>query len=1224
MTNAHESAPLFGINIFNKRINFSIGGEGSSDDSLVDSSKGESAIEKNKKRIDRYSVSEKVRNTTQKVKDRLAGVRIASDVLKVVIYILFGLVLLLGIILVTYKASNVPYRVMISNVTGNSATISWVTNRKDIGVVIYGDQKVGFTDTWGDNIEYDDRDCAIAEAEYANKLVNQGSESMSIDDYDPEIKVTQLGAYYVHHVQLKNLNPQTEYFFRVGNGLWSWDFNPSRQESLDEGFPTAGLFTFTTNNVLDEIPSPDPAYGRIYSMYRNDSGFLQENDSTDTIVYTKLVKEDGSNSSAILSSVTNDMGGWTVDKSNFRDVQGDLVKGYEKGVDKFVVFAQYENYDKVNINEFVLGVGDAPTDHILGNTWEDIEGEGDFKVKSSVVESRSWFDNLFTGEVSAIGVSEDNPEIDGGLYYRDNIQPPQNNTCNVFAINESCTYGFKLEGLCCVPDPNIKATQTLAGGEIKEYKIDKEGDCARTGAIGCAQPNCYCQVVSPEGVEVDWVPLDEDCRPASCANDREGEYISNGNIVYCPEGDGWEYNAQSGVCTKVEERVAGAGEEPDLPITEVTQVAVIGEKCDCEGTYETNYSGDLICTDQTSYFPVAGPLLDGVQCTWQTTSTSVVNTATTNPETDCADGWKECIMKNKTICIPKEGISNIIFNNSAKCDTGLFFIKSDWENCEGNNYVLKSDGGCENYNYAKELKEPICCADSSFSGVAYGYYLSTKERGCHGRNDAPFYGYGDNNICKLSSFDIAVDIDNLTTSESICCYNKNTNTYSILKGKDCNDGETHLSRFKTCTEVFDLEQVYALNAEGKLFKIIKYIESEIPNDYVEIQENTDEIKINDLEYICATRSDTSKQEFILKDDINQKNNNNEYIYYSQTSFKYCIQDTTPTVIQLDRNGDIILNSSMQIPNNNLLINKIKAQTNENETTTEEYQAALYLPESGIYTLDLGEKQLDLFLRSDANYYFYEEVNGIDGFQIPTDPYNPKEGEDRIYNLAQSEVKLEKKSSIYEIKLTRGINIISFPFMPTKDGTNAMKASEFLEYINNQAVLDGYERGASTITYFDGGKWDGGYKIGSTDNRTNSGLDFDLLFGRGYLVVADRDMAVEIPGFEVKSEVPIAFGPGWNLVGVHGYTQAYTASSFIDSVSDIDGLTADNVTYWPTDKGAYQGLQKSGDAEYGFDFQIFNNVGYFVRISEYAPENKNSRTLIWNPGTDLHGKPGSAL
>ncbi|HNZ70849.1 MAG TPA: fibronectin type III domain-containing protein, partial [Candidatus Dojkabacteria bacterium] len=1055
--------------------------------------------------------------------------------------------------------------------------------------------------------------------------------SMSIDDYDPEIKVTQLGAYYVHHVQLKNLNPQTEYFFRVGNGLWSWDFNPSRQESLDEGFPTAGLFTFTTNNVLDEIPSPDPAYGRIYSMYRNDSGFLQENDSTDTIVYTKLVKGDGSNSSAILSSVTNDMGGWTVDKSNFRDVQGDLVKGYEKGVDKFVVFAQYENYDKVNINEFVLGVGDAPTDHILGNTWEDIEGEGDFKVKSSVVESRSWFDNLFTGEVSAIGVSEDNPEIDGGLYYRDNIQPPQNNTCNVFAINESCTYGFKLEGLCCVPDPNIKATQTLAGGEIKEYKIDKEGDCARTGAIGCAQPNCYCQVVSPEGVEVDWVPLDEDCRPASCANDREGEYISNGNIVYCPEGDGWEYNAQSGVCTKVEERVAGAGEEPDLPITEVTQVAVIGEKCDCEGTYETNYSGDLICTDQTSYFPVAGPifseagpLLDGVQCTWQTTSTSVVNTATTNPETDCADGWKECIMKNKTICIPKEGISNIIFNNSAKCDTGLFFIKSDWENCEGNNYVLKSDGGCENYNYAKELKEPICCADSSFSGVAYGYYLSTKERGCHGRNDAPFYGYGDNNICKLSSFDIAVDIDNLTTSESICCYNKNTNTYSILKGKDCNDGETHLSRFKTCTEVFDLEQVYALNAEGKLFKIIKYIESEIPNDYVEIQENTDEIKISDLEYICATRSDTSKQEFILKDDINQKNNNNEYIYYSQTSFKYCIQDTTPTVIQLDRNGDIILNSSMQIPNNNLLINKIKAQTNENETTTEEYQAALYLPESGIYTLDLGEKQLDLFLRSDANYYFYEEVNGIDGFQIPTDPYNPKEGEDRIYNLAQSEVKLEKKSSIYEIKLTRGINIISFPFMPTKDGTNAMKASEFLEYINNQAVLDGYERGASTITYFDGGKWDGGYKIGSTDNRTNSGLDFDLLFGRGYLVVADRDMAVEIPGFEVKSEVPIAFGPGWNLVGVHGYTQAYTASSFIDSVSDIDGLTADNVTYWPTDKGAYQGLQKSGDAEYGFDFQIFNNVGYFVRISEYAPENKNSRTLIWNPGTDLHGKPGSAL
>lgn len=77
------------------------------------------------------------------------------------------------------------------------------------------------------------------------------------------------------------------------------------------------------------------------------------------------------------------------------------------------------------------------------------------------------------------------------------------------------------------------------------------------------------------------------------------------------------------------------------------------------------------------------------------------------------------------------------------------------------------------------------------------------------------------------------------------------------------------------------------------------------------------------------------------------------------------------------------------------------------------------------------------------------------------------------------------------------------------------------------------------------------------------MDFDLTFGKGYLVIADTDSTFQVSGYGIKSSIPVALSSGWNLVGIHGYTETYTASSLIDSIDTIEGLGADNVTYWPT-------------------------------------------------------------
>ncbi|HQG57434.1 MAG TPA: fibronectin type III domain-containing protein [Candidatus Dojkabacteria bacterium] len=1111
-----------------------------------------------------YSINAERNNT--RVKRGLSSQDL-NRIFRSIISVLFCLILILFVFFIIFKATNVPYRVMISNVTGNSATISWVTNRKDIGVVIYGDQKVGFTDTWGDNIEYDDRDWAIAEAEYANNLVNQGSESMSIEDYDPEIKITQLGAYYVHHVQIKNLNPQTQYYFRVGNGLWSWDVNPERQKSLDESFATANLFTFTTFDSPEQLSSPNPAYGRIYSMYRNDSGFLQENDSTDSIVYTKMVKADGSASSEILSSVTNDMGGWTIDKSNFRDNQGLLTESYEDGVDKLSVFIQYENYSKANISEFILGIGDAPTEHILGNTWDDIEDE-DFTVQT---KSKSKFEDLFLGNVFSrdameIEPEEESPEtgatgntnsVTGNsttASTNNNAQCKIDDKCEVVSpecfgvnglrqnYNNGCTYGYTNKDGCCVAD-----------------KAEDECVSDITGAIGCDRPNCYCKILETG----DWEPINKDCRPLSCRNNRPNEAVGDdGHIEFCKFGV-----IENGLQSKCN----------DNPV-----MAVVGVDND-DKEDETAYSIDDLYDDSGNLR--AGEVDDkGSVCICESVdiNDNKVIDENENFSTVGVTGFKnnqsvECklLADNKCHWTRPEGVNEAeSFLPGYPCTEDLYNQRETFTYDSGEIRCEKEVKGGETF-YNFRLIEKVMIGD--ICTVGYSTLPEGIKCGCA------------SGICTIKYKEVG---DPCFASEDLeglfeCQCSEDNGCEIVEKQKGW-----------TCDSEYDNQK----NSEG-----------------VECMCNWAVVKC----FMGMKVGDTCTGEDLLPCALKcaEGEGNDLTIQLSDnTSGENCY-------FPIGGASGASVPESMN-KSTNLLTNKIYAQENEageeNVNIDGEKRAALYMPESGLYTLDLGETQMDLVLRSNSNYYFYEEVNGVDGFQIPSDPYNPKEGEDRIYNLAQMEVKLEKKASTYEIELKKGINIISFPFMPTKDGTNAMKASEFLEYVNNQAQLDGYERGAGSITYFDGGKWDGGYKIGSTDNRTNSGLDFDLLFGRGYLVVADKDIKVDIPGFEVKSEVPIAFGPGWNLIGVHGYTDAYTASSFIDSITEIDGLTADNVTYWPTSKGAYQGLQKTGDAEYGFDFPIFNNVGYFVRISEFAPANDNTRTLIWNPGTNLHGKPGSNM
>jgi hypothetical protein len=222
-------------------------------------------------------------------------------------------------------------------------------------------------------------------------------------------------------------------------------------------------------------------------------------------------------------------------------------------------------------------------------------------------------------------------------------------------------------------------------------------------------------------------------------------------------------------------------------------------------------------------------------------------------------------------------------------------------------------------------------------------------------------------------------------------------------------------------------------------------------------------------------------------------------------------------------------------------------------------------------------------------------------------------EDIVLSSKASEITYTKQSSAQQYKLDKGINIISFNFVPVSTTLGAYTAKDVI----NQASTNGVE--IQYISTFSGGRWNDGY---SCSSDTCTGNNFTIVPGKGYLIYATQSGTVTIPGYNLTTPIPIPFSSGWNLIGVHGYTTAYTARSFIDSVNTIQGLTANNLSWWPTSKSKYEGLEVENSTQYGLDFSMSPSNGYFVRISKFAPVDTKCKSLIWNPGGSLNGTCGN--
>lgn len=272
---------------------------------------------------------------------------------------------------------------------------------------------------------------------------------------------------------------------------------------------------------------------------------------------------------------------------------------------------------------------------------------------------------------------------------------------------------------------------------------------------------------------------------------------------------------------------------------------------------------------------------------------------------------------------------------------------------------------------------------------------------------------------------------------------------------------------------------------------------------------------------------------------------------------------------------------------------------------------VFFPDSGLFDVDLGGEYVvaSMAVSKDVQYMFYVERNGSLGYQAPFNINNVGESEDLPVSIQGVSISVGKKAEISTLTLKNGINLISFPYLVSVDGKKSMQASELMAIANVNGTL------IRTITFFDeaAGKWAAGITNKSANAKAFVGTDFTILPGNGYLIIADTQVpssgVVQVPSYQFTSVVPISFSAGWNLVGVHGYPKQFKAFELLRSINAKGKLTADDVSYWDTSRSNYVGAILDSDQEYGIDFSIVPEQGYFVRIKKVSDNGATS--VLWS-------------
>jgi hypothetical protein len=208
--------------------------------------------------------------------------------------------------------------------------------------------------------------------------------------------------------------------------------------------------------------------------------------------------------------------------------------------------------------------------------------------------------------------------------------------------------------------------------------------------------------------------------------------------------------------------------------------------------------------------------------------------------------------------------------------------------------------------------------------------------------------------------------------------------------------------------------------------------------------------------------------------------------------------------------------------------------------------------------------------------YFHDFNG-DGVRNLNEPYVDED----------IEVTIKKVAETVSYTLNTGWNLVSFPL--SFDGENTsqiVRSSDLLQHINK---LGGE---ATHITTYRGGKFIVfSERLDGSDTIT-FGTEFNLIPGEAYFIKSLKPSSFTVVGRKVEGSLPVNLEKGWNLVGIYNSAKESFGGFEVLKQINSQGVLARILSKWQD--GGYQNLVVRDGVEYGNDYQVFPQSGYWVQ------------------------------
>ncbi|HQG57971.1 MAG TPA: fibronectin type III domain-containing protein [Candidatus Dojkabacteria bacterium] len=1038
-----------------------------------------------------------------------------------------------------------PHSVRATNLTPTSVTISWVTSKPTKGRVYVSH----------DNIDPNFAFLVSKTDTTFNKLIDStvnAQSNFSSDEVqvfiDDRTENSVEPTFYTHHVTINNLQPDTEYSFKISDGFILADYKDADQSREWFDPPTLLSFNFETPSQIEnieEIRLPSQAYGDIKFIGESESSaqmnimshelFAQDNSSEisdssdfqDILLFINAYQGDNKGnrsetmSSQYLSTTADSLGNWVIDKTSFRDSSGQFFSELKNNQDFLYVYLQAKNETTKPGEYYLVGTQDSP-------------------VPTRFVSTK-------TVSISDSSLNSQNSRINlaNGIDLSESKNPSNQNNSN--SNNQSIQLSIS-------SNKNYQNDQLSRNNKNDDNLIVKKANAQSTGMC------CILEIEGRNDLIGDWEDGDY-CN--SCQSCFFGKKKYDGLVT-------WTYTestiSDEKTCQK--SYAKSAYEQIKIQQNELAQVA---QEYGCNPNAPTTSVDGLISRDDfaklayTQYgitLPTDNKLNKAYTCFNHVVCRSV------------SKGVDPAIVLSLWLGHSAGGNSEIIDNSYSEFGVKTDISKQDFDAQLSSILSQISGTKCSSITdpfvrLSTTLISPSKCDQNTANTYYFPALSLVSEINLspieHSEKLSEIWTKISTNPQPKSSFEIdeiACDytenyIKPVESEDSVCCAIKTLSSENVIGQWTAKSSDCSKWKIGTTFDGSDIEYVTQVD-----------IKSKSSCDYQEFT------------YTCE--GDGVK---LSSTTIGQSNG----------SISSCIKGVSYHPVQ----------DNTQKPH--IDISKLTVFTNYSLES-----GILEIKEKGTYLITVDSTNYAYIVSDKAQKHrFYKENLSKYGYQQSDEIVIPTQNS-KIYKIFDtSEIAFESNFNFISFNFqptfdgTNNITAGQFLMLANTNGLIVKSITKFSDgkwengVIYNPNVSSGFIGNDYTLQS----------GVGYVVTLYPDILDSNATQNTTTIpYVADGKAVVVVPSKALQGPSKISFAQGWNLVGVNGFKQNYQASGLLKNINMSDKVLADNISYWNPKSSRYNTVSIIGDSEYGIDYQLLPENSYFIRITNIKSGNPSE---LWS-------------